>query len=134
MQQLLAVNRRKFAVKAAAPVVVVAMSGAEKRPPRSLKAIVLALLVGQNAGLVLATSYSRLRRVKVMYLGATVVLLGEVLKLFISLALSAHEAGSLGAVSVANCDACDACDLIAGKQLLESTKPSKKLYTTKKVP
>ena len=31
------------------------MSGAEKRPPRSLKAIVLALLVGQNAGLVLAT-------------------------------------------------------------------------------
>ena len=33
-----------------------------------------------------------------MYLGATVVLLGEVLKLLISLALSAHEAGSLGAV------------------------------------
>ena len=50
-----------------------------------MKAIVLALLVGQNAGLVLATSYSRLRRVKVMYLGATVVLLGEVLKLLISL-------------------------------------------------
>ena len=71
---------------------------ADKRSSRQLKAIVLALLVGQNAGLVLATSYSRLRRVKVMYLGATVVLLGEVLKLFISLALSAHEAGSLGAV------------------------------------
>ena len=69
------------------------MSGAEKRPPRSLKAIVLALLVGQNAGLVLATSYSRLRRVKVMYLGAAVVLLGEVSPWIAVTAMSPAESG-----------------------------------------
>lgn len=64
----------------------------------SVRAAVLTLLIGQNAGLVLATSYSRTRPVKVMYLGGAIVLLGECVKLVTSFTFAALEAGSAAAV------------------------------------